>query len=197
MARVRLTCGGGRGRDSATALQSRRTLTRKKAAGMDGAVAGIMPAATAGSISAVTSIIFACIEGSPGIHSTVRGSVAGRAHADRSMMRGRHGQHGWPARFTTGPGGARPAFGARPADRLSVVRRSQSASPPPPGTAGRPRRRVARPVLLVPGVDDVFWPTAYDAAFWDSGTAGVPRQDSPSCLRRTLPICRAPARPAS
>jgi hypothetical protein len=54
-------------------------LSPKVAAGMDGAVEGIMPAATARFISVVRGIIFTGIGASPGTHFTVRGSVARRA----------------------------------------------------------------------------------------------------------------------
>ena len=114
----------------------------------------------------------------------------GRAsrHADRFMMRGRHGPHGWPARFTTG----RAVFA--PGDRLSV------RAALPAGLAAsflaRPAARAVAwpgPFFWSHGVDDVFWPTAYDAAFWDYGTCRHARRDSPPRVRRKLPIA-APRR---
>lgn len=100
----------------------------------------------------------------------------GRAarHADRLMMRGRHGPHGWPARFTTGGAAFAPGLAARPHDRSSI------RAALPAGLAAsflaRPAARAVAwpgPLFWSHGGDDVFWPTAYDAAFWDYGPADM------------------------
>jgi hypothetical protein len=90
------------------------------------------------------------------------------------MMRGRHGPHERPARFTAGGAAFAPAFGARPADRLSI------RAALPAGLAAsflaRPAARAVAwpgPLFWSHGGDDVFWPTAYDAAFWDYGPADM------------------------
>jgi hypothetical protein len=54
-------------------------LSPKAAAGMDGAVEGIMPAATARFISVVRGIIFTGTGASLDVPSIIRGSVAQRA----------------------------------------------------------------------------------------------------------------------
>jgi hypothetical protein len=90
------------------------------------------------------------------------------------MMRGRHGPHERPARFTTGGAAFAPAFGARSADRLSI----RAALPVGLAAAflARPAARAVAwpgPFFWSHGGDDVFWPTAYDAAFWDYGPADM------------------------
>ena len=95
-------------------------------------------------------------------------------HADRFMMHGRHGRYGWPARFTTGGAAFAPGLAARPHDRLSI------RAALPAGLAAsflaRPAARAVAwpgPFFWSHGVDDVFWPTTYDAAFWDYGTTDM------------------------
>ena len=98
----------------------------------------------------------------------------GARHADRLMMRGRHGPHGWPARYTTG--GQRSRRHSAHTHTIDSAIRTALPAGLAASFLARPAARAVAwpgPLFWSHGGDDVFWPTAYDAAFWDYGTADM------------------------